>query len=184
MGPTVPWYASPPSKVHPAVDPGPWVDQHELRYLPDGDQPQHRAKETREVLRADVHVQLCLLHPHPTGHLQHSLRYRDPILQDLRELWPWFHVRHCQRSLDVEHLDRNAERVLLCHSQAEEDCYLLRPRGLRLRPESAECYHVIVFQLPDRQKPSQRMFLHSTMHQMQDTQPFLHLYIILLNIYM
>merc|ERR1712210_297730 len=80
------------------------------------------------------------------------------FLQDLRELRPGFHVRRCQRSRDVEHLDRNAERVLLCHSEAEEDCYLLRPWGLRLRPESAERYHVSVFQLPDRQKPSQRMF--------------------------
>ena len=97
--------------------------------------------------------------------------------QDLRELWPGFHVRHCQRSCDVEHLDRDAEWVLLCHSQAEEDCYLLRPRGLRLRPESAERCHVIVLHLPTGQKnKSKNICFHSTLHQMQDTQPFLPFY--------
>ena len=75
------------------------------------------------------------------------------LLQDIRELWPGFHVRRGQRSLDVEHLDRNAERVLLRHPQEEEDRDLLGPRGLRLGPQPAERYHVILPKLQQKPNP-------------------------------
>ena len=59
----------------------------------------------------------------------------------------------------MEHLDRDAERVLLCDPETEEDGHLLRPRGLRLGTQSAERYHVIG-QNARQQKPSQRMCFH------------------------